>query len=130
MQSVICRASHDGASGSVTVPPTGRARIRRFSMLQKWLAADRIALPLLAGVMIAGLAGCGSGSGAVPGPTPTPNPAPNLGLIAPSNAPAGALAFILTVNGSNFVASSTVQWDGSSRTTTFVSSSQLQAKIT
>lgn len=109
-------------------------------MLQKWLAADRIALPLLAGVMIAGLAGCGSGPRAMPGPTPTPtptpaptptpNPAPNLGSISPSNAPAGALAFTLTVNGSNFVASSTVQWDGSSRTTTFISSSQLQAQIT
>jgi Tol biopolymer transport system component len=33
------------------------------------------------------------------------------------------------VNGANFVASSTVEWNGNSRTTTFVSSTQLQAHI-
>jgi Tol biopolymer transport system component len=41
----------------------------------------------------------------------------------------GGLAFTLTVQGSNFVPSSTVDWNGNSRTTTFVSSSQLQAQI-
>jgi len=41
----------------------------------------------------------------------------------------GGLAFTLTVHGSNFVPSSTVNWNGNSRTTTFVSSTQLQAHI-
>jgi Tol biopolymer transport system component len=36
---------------------------------------------------------------------------------------------MLTVHGSNFVPASTAQWNGASRTTTFVSSSQLQAHI-
>jgi Tol biopolymer transport system component len=41
----------------------------------------------------------------------------------------GGLAFALTVHGSNFVPSSTVNWNGNSRTTTFLSSTQLQAHI-
>lgn len=92
---------------------------------------------ILAGLLIIAFcaSGCGSGSGATPGPTPTPaptptpNPTPSVGSISPSNAPAGALAFTLTVNGSNFLSSSTVQWSGSSRTTTFVSSGELKANI-
>jgi Tol biopolymer transport system component len=104
---------------------------RRFVLL------DFIVLVLLAVVAVSGLAGCGSGSAATPGPTPTPtpaptptpNPAPSVGSVSPNGAPAGALAFTLTVNGSNFVSSSTVQWGGSSRTTAFVSSTQLQARI-
>src|SRR5262245_20921607 len=101
-------------------------------MHQKWLTIPGLTVALLAEVTLAGLAGCGSGSGATPGPTPTPaptptpNPAPSVSSISPSNAPAGALAFTLTVNGSNFIASSQVQWGGSSRTTTIVSSSQLK----
>jgi Tol biopolymer transport system component len=39
------------------------------------------------------------------------------------------LAFTLIVNGSNFLPASIVEWGGSSRTTTFVSSSQLKANI-
>ena len=42
---------------------------------------------------------------------------------------AGAAAFTLTVTGTGFVASSVVRWNGSSRTTTFVSATQLQAAI-
>jgi len=104
-------------------------------MHQKWLTTRRLTLALLAVAIVAGTAGCGSGSGATPGPTPTPaptptpNPTPTVGSILPSNAPAGALAFTLTVNGSNFLSSSIVEWGGSSRTTTFVSSSQLKANI-
>jgi Tol biopolymer transport system component len=49
--------------------------------------------------------------------------------ISPNSAPAGALAFTLTVNGSNFLSGSQVSWNGNARTTTFISSSQLQAHI-
>ena len=55
--------------------------------------------------------------------------APVLTSISPSSAAAGGPAFTLTVNGSNFVSNSTVRWNGSNRTTTFVSSSQLTAAI-
>src|SRR6185369_16763304 len=48
--------------------------------------------------------------------------------------PAGALpnsgAFTLTVNGTGFVNGDVVRWNGSDRSTTFVSNTQLQAAIT
>ena len=58
------------------------------------------------------------------------NPIPYLqqGLVPDSAAPGGA-AFTLTVNGTGFVSGATLQWNGSARTTTFVSSSQLTAAI-
>jgi hypothetical protein len=57
------------------------------------------------------------------------NPIPVLNIISPSNTPPGGNPFTLTVNGSNFVAASVVQWNGSDRATTFVSSTQLTAAI-
>lgn len=49
--------------------------------------------------------------------------------ISPSVAVAGGAAFTLTVNGTNFVNNSTVNWNGSARATTFVSATQLTAAI-
>jgi hypothetical protein len=58
------------------------------------------------------------------------NPVPFLNPIAPATrAPAGA-AFALSVTGAGFISGSTVDWNGSPRTTTFVSSSKLTANIT
>lgn len=42
---------------------------------------------------------------------------------------AGGGPFTLTVNGSNFISTSTVRWNGTTRTTTFKSSTQLTATI-
>ena len=53
------------------------------------------------------------------------NPVPTLSSILPNTAAAGSGAFTLTATGTNFVASSVVRWNGSSRTTTFVSHGQL-----
>jgi subtilisin family serine protease len=61
--------------------------------------------------------------------TAAPGPVPVATSISPSSAAAGSAAFTLTVNGSGFVASSVVRWNGASRTTTFVSSTQLRAAI-
>lgn len=56
---------------------------------------------------------------------------PVLASLLPSSKIAGTGAFTLTVNGANFVnGTSGVRWNGGSRTTTFVSSSQLTAAIT
>lgn len=55
---------------------------------------------------------------------------PNVTTISPNSATAGGAAFNLTVNGSNFSASSTVRWNGNNRTTTFINATQLQAAIT
>src|SRR5579862_2570984 len=59
-----------------------------------------------------------------PTPTPTPNANPSIASLSPNAATASGLAFTLTVNGANFLSGSQVQWNGNSRTTTFVSSSQ------
>ena len=58
------------------------------------------------------------------------NPAPALASLSPGSTQAGGAAFTLTLNGSNFVPTSTVQWNGTSRTTTFVSATQLTEAIT
>ena len=58
------------------------------------------------------------------------NPVPAVSSLSPSSANAGSSAFTLTVNGSNFVSNSVVRWNGSNRTTTFVTSTQLTAAIT
>src|SRR3970282_689284 len=57
------------------------------------------------------------------------NPVPTITSLAPSSALAGDPAFTLTVNGTNFVSGSVVRWNGSDRTTTFLSSTQLTAAI-
>jgi hypothetical protein len=50
--------------------------------------------------------------------------------LVPASAAPGSGAFTLTVNGTGFVSGAVVNWNGSPRTTTFVSSSSLQASIT
>lgn len=84
---------------------------------------------LLAGLVL-WVAGCGGGgSTPITNPTPTPPVQPQITSISPSSINAGSSGFTLTVNGSGFIAASVVQWNGSARTTTLVSSSQLQAAI-
>src|SRR5439155_6735758 len=58
------------------------------------------------------------------------NPVPTLTSISPSSALAGGAAFTLTTTGTNFAITSVVRWNGSDRTTTYVSSTQLQAQVT
>jgi hypothetical protein len=57
------------------------------------------------------------------------NPTPVLSSVSPSSAIAGANNFTLTVSGSGFVRSSSVQWNSSSRTSSFVSSTTLNVSI-
>jgi hypothetical protein len=57
------------------------------------------------------------------------NPAPAITTISPNSANAGAAAFTLTVNGSNFISGSTVRWNGNTLSTSFVSSTQLTATV-
>ena len=60
--------------------------------------------------------------------TSTPAAA-TLTTLSPSSAAAGAPAFTLTVNGTGFASGAIVHWNGSPKTTTFVSSTQLTAAI-
>ena len=58
------------------------------------------------------------------------SPPPVVSSLSPVSAYTGSGALTLTVNGAGFTTASVVRWNGSNRTTTFVSSSQLQAAIT
>ena len=60
---------------------------------------------------------------------PTFNPVPVLSSLSPASGFVGGAAFTLTVNGSGFVASSVVRWNGANRPTTFINANQLQAAI-
>jgi len=59
----------------------------------------------------------------------TNNPVPILNSISPTTAVSGSAGFTLTVNGSNFVSTSVIRWNGVALTTTFVSSTQLTAAV-
>ena len=58
-----------------------------------------------------------------------PNPVPSITSLSPNLVKAGSPGFTLTVNGSSFVQGSTVQWNGSPITTTYMNSAQLQATV-
>src|SRR6266436_3893115 len=91
-----------------------------FRMTTYFVGASRAVVSLA--LLI--LAACGGGGG-----TTGPPPPPAITDIVPTTATRGGPAFTLTVNGSNFVTGSAVQWNGTNRTTVFVSSSQVTAQI-
>ncbi|HTW96221.1 MAG TPA: GC-type dockerin domain-anchored protein [Candidatus Methylomirabilis sp.] len=57
------------------------------------------------------------------------NPVPTTTSISPTSKTVGDAQFTLTINGTNFVSTSVVDWNGSARATTFVNSTQLTAVI-
>jgi hypothetical protein len=57
------------------------------------------------------------------------NPVPVVSSISPAFTDAGGAVFTLTVNGSGFIASSTIYWGASALTTTYVSATQLTAQV-
>jgi hypothetical protein len=57
------------------------------------------------------------------------DPVPGITSISPSSVVTGSGAFTLTVNGSNFVHASVVQWNGNTLVTTYVSATQLTAQV-
>jgi hypothetical protein len=57
------------------------------------------------------------------------NPLPAIGGISPAFTNAGGTVLPLTVNGSGFIATSTVYWGASALTTTYVSATQLTAQV-
>jgi hypothetical protein len=92
---------------------------------------SRIQLCLILLLGIVGLSACGGSSSSTSNPPPPPpNPVPSISSLSPSSASAGGAAFTLTVNGTNFISTSAVQWNGSSRTTSYVNATQLTAAIT
>lgn len=68
-------------------------------------------------------------TGCTEGTPSTPNPTPMITFITPSRTLVGSEGFTLTVNGTNFVATSMVNFGGMEVASTFVSSTELQAAI-
>jgi hypothetical protein len=57
------------------------------------------------------------------------NPVPSIGSLVPASTTAGSTDFGLTVNGSNFVTGSVVDWNGAPLPTSYVSATQLSASV-
>lgn len=84
-------------------------------------------LAILGSMSLVFLAGCGSSTSQSLS-NPASNPTPTIATISPTSTAVG-MAFTLTVNGTNFIAASKVNFGGSAATTTFVSTTQLTAAI-
>ena len=69
--------------------------------------------------------GCGGSSGQ----SVNANPTPTITTISPNSAMAGGAAFMLTINGTNFVPATTVNFNGTAPATTLVSATQLTAAV-
>ncbi len=61
--------------------------------------------------------------------SPPPPPTPTISSLVPSSATATQPAFTLTVNGSNYIPNSVVQWNGSALQTAFVNVNELTAAV-
>src|SRR5271157_2223474 len=83
-------------------------------------------LPFVSAYSLCLLNACGGGSSTT---GPPPNPVPSIAAVSPNSSEQGGLGFTLSVVGSNFISSSSVQWNGSGLPTTFVSSALLTAVI-
>jgi hypothetical protein len=84
-------------------------------------------IALLTGLAAFALACGGYGSHATT--PPTPGTVPNVTALVPNNANAGATGVILTVNGTSFNSTATINWKGAAITTTYVSGAQLMATV-
>jgi Tol biopolymer transport system component len=81
---------------------------------------------VIASSLALALIACG---GDEPPSGPSENPVPSVTAIAPEDVVTGHSDFTLTVNGTNFLHSSVVRWNGSDRSTTWVDNSTLRATI-
>ena len=91
----------------------------------------RLVVSILVALALAIFASCGGGGGGSGGssPPPTLNPVPSITSLSPSSVTAGAAAQTLTINGTNFLSSSTVTYNSAAHAATFVSSAQLTISL-
>jgi hypothetical protein len=61
--------------------------------------------------------------------SPASNPAPTVLSLNPSSVSAGSPEFILTLNGSNFIPASIIEWNGAALSTNYLSDTQLEAQV-
>ncbi|HEX5432739.1 MAG TPA: hypothetical protein VFY05_00760, partial [Candidatus Angelobacter sp.] len=117
----IVKFSSSDPSASLPAPSTLTNGVGVFSSTLRTNGTQTIAATDSVSAAIAGASGLISVTGAS---------APAISSLSPSSVTAGAAAFVLTVNGSNFVSGATVQWNASNRTTTFINGGHLTAAIT
>jgi hypothetical protein len=124
--------THFTAVGSITIPNVNGGVKRLIRWGQNGLAFNTNDghIFLVGGNFVSPVSAATPSATPLPAPPPTPAAnAPTITLLTPSSALAGGIAFNITVNGTNFDPAATVQWNGLARTTTFISSTQLQASI-
>ena len=144
----IAPASANEGSGSFTLTVQGSDFVD--TSIVRWNDQDRAttfvsANELAAAITAADVATAGTATVTIASPAPgggvsgpavftidpviAPNPPPVLTSISPTNADEGSGGFTLTAQGSDFIASSVVRWDGADRATVFVSANELTATI-
>lgn len=136
-------SSITASSAGFTLTVTGSSFVS--SSVVRWKRSDRpttfvSSTQLQAAIPASDIATAGTADITVSNPSPgggessavtftINNPLPTLTSLSPSTAIAGGSSFTLTVGGSGFVSNSVVRWNGSDRSTTFVSSTQMRAAI-
>lgn len=85
-----------------------------------------VSIIFLTALLLLASGGCGGGAPAQP---PASNPAPSITSLSPSSAVAGAAAQTLTINGTNFLSTSTVTYNGVAHTAAYVSATQLTISL-
>ncbi|HXW16058.1 MAG TPA: IPT/TIG domain-containing protein, partial [Terriglobia bacterium] len=80
-------------------------------------------------LLAAAMVGCGGGGGGATVTTQDNNPVPAVTTISPTSATSGAAKQTLTINGTNFLSSSTVTYNSVAHAPTFVNSTQLTISL-
>ena len=96
----------------------------------RWHRLPRHLCSAVAIVVMLGASGCGGGGGYGGSNSGGGyNPVPAIGSLAPASAASGAAPQTLTINGSGFMSSSTVTYNGMAHAATYVSSTQLTIQL-
>ena len=98
--------------------------------VQASIGISRLCLIALTAAVLTSLVSCSSGGSGNSGGSGSTggNSAPSISSISPQNASAGSTGFTLTVNGTGFVSTSAISWNGVNLATTG-SSTQLTATV-
>ena len=119
-----------GFDSSARVTWNGSARVTNFASATRLTAQIAAADIAVAGTFPVGVYNADGGSVASNTMPVTVADAPlAVSSLAPPFVAAGGPAYFQTVFGTGFGAASTVQWNGSPRTTTFVSTTELKAQV-
>jgi beta-lactam-binding protein with PASTA domain len=98
------------------------------SELKAEVRAEQLATVGVAHISVADRLG-GAASDPIEFAVDATNPVPTILSVSPNSMTTGSAAFTLTVTGSNFIASSLIEWNGLALPTTYVSATQLTVQI-